>query len=154
MTQSEISKATKPALITAAAIATGVDESKIKGTVKQLRGALTLHYFPPTEEESKTESVKLSKAAKKAVKTNDANILAMGAIRALVASGSEAVTYKENATGSVLWVKTVESCKIKGLDNAVLSNIKKSVACQGASATCSSFTLAASGYRCLHIHAN
>lgn len=100
----------------------------------------------------KAETLKFSKASKKAAKeqkVDEANKLAMIAIRGLVEAGSKAVTFKENKTGSVMWVQIhkVEN----GLDNAVISNIKKAAAVFGKGASCNSFTLAYSGYKCLHI---
>lgn len=90
-----------------------------------LTKAVTLHFFPQKKEDAKDEAVELSKRAKKAkAEPHAATALAMGAIRALVESGSEAVTYKENASGSVMWVKVVEHSNTP-IDKAVLGNLRK-----------------------------
>ena len=107
--------------------------------------AVTLHFHP--KEEAKDLALKTSKAAKKSVKKDEANVMAMTAIRALVESGSKAVTFKENKTGSVMWVQIHKT--ETGLENAVISNIRKAAALFKQS--CNSFTLAYSGYKCLHI---
>jgi len=90
-----------------------------------LQKAVTLHFFPTAQEDAKNEAVELSKRAKKAkAAPHAATVLAMGAIRALVESGSEAVTYKENESGSVMWVKVIDNSETP-VDKAVLGNIRK-----------------------------
>lgn len=101
---------------------------------------------------SKDKALKASKAAKKAPTVNKANVEAMKAIAALVDSGCDQVTAKVNKTGSVMWVKILKREELDALGKAVISNIQKATKTFGKNASCNSFTLASSGYKCLHIH--
>ena len=89
-----------------------------------------------------------SKAKKKDTPKHEANLLAMTAIRGLVKQGSTAVSYKENKTGSVMWVKFKEK-PTNGFENAVLSNVQKAARALGKNYTPTSVTLCASGSVCV-----
>ena len=125
----------------------------VKGKkIADFREAVTFHFFPKESDKDATLAAS-AKAKKKDTPKHQANLLAMAAIRGLVKSGSKAVTFKENKSGSVMWVK-FHKVEKSGFENAVLANIMKAAKCLGKNYTASSVTLCASGSVCVWSKSN